>query len=148
MNKRILKVLETLSTQTDLLKEFVENIDNRVKALEKGKIKLTGGEIYKIKDEVEIKEDVDNEIKINEVIKPLEKLLREKSKKELKAYFWTLVDYQKERNLMIPGEIYEIREHFKKFSRNKETLIKLILITLDFIVNKVVAETTEELFKL
>lgn len=142
MNKTILKVLETLSIQTDLLTEFVENIDNRVKALEKGKIKLTGGEVYKIK------EDVDNEIKINEVIKPLEKLLREKSKKELKAYFWTLVDYQKERNLMIPGEIYEIREHFKKFSRNKETLIKLILITLDFIVNKVVAETTEELFKL
>lgn len=142
MNKTILKVLETLSTQTDLLTEFVENIDNRVKALEKGKIKLTGGEVYKIK------EDVDNEIKINEVIKPLEELLREKSKKELKAYFWTLVDYQKERNLMIPGEIYEIREHFKKFSRNKETLIKLILITLDFIVNKVVAETTEELFKL
>lgn len=142
MNETILKVLETLSTQTDLLTEFVENIDNRVKALEKGKIKLTGGEVYKIKD------DVDNEIKINEVIKPLEELLREKSKKELKAYFWTLVDYQKERNLMIPGEIYEIREHFKKFSRNKKTLIKLILITLDFIVNKVVAETTEELFKL
>ena len=65
MNKTILKVLETLSTQTDLLTEFVENIDNRVKALEKGKIKLTGGEVYKIK------EDVDNEIKINEVIKPL-----------------------------------------------------------------------------
>ena len=148
MNKRILEILENITEQTKLLTKYTEHLDKRLTKLEKSKIEFTGGEIYKIKDEVEIKEDVDDEIKINEVIKPLEKLLREKSKKELKAYFWTLVDYQKERNLMIPGEIYEIIEHFKKFSRNRETLIKLILITLDFIVNKVIAETTEELFKL
>ena len=148
MNKRILEILENISEQTKLLTKFSEQLNDRVTKLEKSKIELTGREIYKIKDEVEIKEDIDNEIKINEAIKPFEELLKEKSKKELISFFWSLVDYQKEKHLMLPGEIDEVREHFNKFKGNRETLIKLILITLDFIVNKVVAESTEKLFKL
>ena len=50
MNDRILKILGNITKQTRLLTEYTQQLNERLTKLEKSKIELTGGEVYKIKN--------------------------------------------------------------------------------------------------